>query len=81
MAILLGANAVWNWLFFRERDLWISTIFYVPYVTVALALAFVLFRVRSPLFRWYLLYLAYLVYAAWWGIRLWRLNDHVSQVG
>jgi tryptophan-rich sensory protein len=43
VAILLGANATWNWLFFRERDLWLSTIFYVPYAAVALTLAFVLF--------------------------------------
>ena len=34
VAILLGANATWNWLFFRERDLWLSTIFYVPYAAV-----------------------------------------------
>lgn len=75
VATLLGANATWNWLFFRERDLWLSTIFYVPYAAVALTLGFVLHRLRSPLFHWYLLYVAYLAYAAWWGIRLWRLND------
>lgn len=74
VAILLGANATWNWLFFRERDLWLSTIIYVPYAAVALTLAFVLFRLRSPLFYWYLLYVAYLAYAAYWGISLWRLN-------
>jgi tryptophan-rich sensory protein len=77
VAILLGANATWNWLFFRERDLWLSTIFYVPYAAVALTLAFVLFRLRSRLFYWYLLYVAYLAYAAWWGISLWRLNADV----
>ena len=74
VALLLAANATWNWFFFRERDLWLSTVFYAPYAAVALTLAFVLFRLRSPLFGWYLLYVAYLAYAGWWGIRLWRLN-------
>jgi translocator protein len=77
VAILLAANATWNWLFFRERDLWLSTVFYAPYAAVALTLAFALFRLRSPLFYWYLLYVAYLAYAAWWGISLWRLNADV----
>ena len=74
VTILLAANVTWNWLFFRERELWLSTVFFVPYAAVALTLAVVLFRLRSPLFSWYLLYIAYLVYAAWWGISLWRLN-------
>jgi tryptophan-rich sensory protein len=74
VTILLAANATWNWLFFRERELWLSTAFFAPYAAVALTLAVVLFRLRSPMFRWYLLYLAYLAYAAWWGISLWRLN-------
>jgi translocator protein len=81
VAILLAANATWNWLFFRERDLWLSTVFLAPYTAVALTLAFVLFRLRSPLFSWYLLYVAYLLYAAWWGISLWRLNADVSWAG
>ncbi|MGH7589502.1 MAG: tryptophan-rich sensory protein [Gemmatimonadota bacterium] len=74
VTILLAANATWNWLFFRERELWLSTAFFAPYGAVALTLAVVLFRLRSPLFSWYLLYMAYLAYAAWWGISLWRLN-------
>jgi benzodiazapine receptor len=77
VAILLATNATWNWLFFRERDLWLSTIFAAPYDAVALTLALVLFRLRSPLFYWYLLYVAYLAYAAWWGISLWHLNPDV----
>jgi tryptophan-rich sensory protein len=74
VTILLAANVTWNWLFFREKELWLSTVFFAPYAAVALALAVVIFRLRSPLFSWYLLYLVYLTYAAWWGINLWRLN-------
>jgi translocator protein len=77
VAILLAANATWNWLFFRERELWLSTVFFAPYAALAITLALVLFRLRSPLFSWYLLYVAYLAYAAWWGISLWRLNADV----
>ncbi|MGQ0570856.1 MAG: tryptophan-rich sensory protein [Armatimonadota bacterium] len=81
VAILLAANDTWNWLFFREKDLWHSTVFGAPYAAVALTLAFVLYRLRSPLFFWYSVYVAYLIYATWWGISLWRLNADVSKVG
>lgn len=74
VALLLCANAVWNWFFFREKDLWLSTVFYLPYGAAAVTLAVVLFRLRSPLSFWYLLYVVYLAYAGWWGIGLWRLN-------
>ena len=67
VAILLAANATWNWLFFRERELWLRTVLYSPYAAVAITHALVLFRLCSPLFSWYLFYVAYLAYAAWWG--------------
>lgn len=73
-AVLLGANAAWNWVFFRKKDLWLSLVLFVPYVLAALALALVLYRLRSPLYAWYLLYIGYLAYATWWGISVWRLN-------
>jgi tryptophan-rich sensory protein len=74
-ALLLTANAIWNWLFFRKKDLRISFVFFFPYFLAALTLAAVLVRVDSPLPRWYALYLVYLVYAACWVWRVWRLND------
>jgi tryptophan-rich sensory protein len=81
VAVLLAANAAWNWVFFRKRDLWLSFIFFVPYILVALTLALALFRARSPLFSWYLLYIGYLVYATWWGYGVWRLNRLSRQAG
>jgi translocator protein len=80
-AALLLANAGWNWIFFRRKDLRLSFLFFAPYLLLALALAPVLFRVRSPVSRWYLFYLAYLGYAAWWGYSVWRLNRDSSQIG
>lgn len=75
---LLGAlmlvNAGWGLLFFRLRDLRLSFLAFPPYGLLALALAAALARVDPPA-AWILLpYLLYLVYATWWGYRLWRLN-------
>lgn len=73
-ASLLLANAGWNWVFFRERDLWLSMILYVPYALAALALAVVLARLGSAMLPWFLVYLAYFGYGMWWIYRVWRLN-------
>jgi tryptophan-rich sensory protein len=77
--LLLIANASWNWIFFRKKDLWLSFVFFVPYWLLSLMLAGVLHRIRSPLLGWYTLYAAYLLYASWWGYRVWRLNGGASQ--
>ena len=72
-------NVSWNWIFFRKKDLWLSFVFFVLYLLLAFALAGVLHRIRNPFSGWYALYLAYLVYATWWGYRVWRLNRGSSQ--
>src|SRR6266567_2805611 len=72
-AVMLAANATWNWVFFRKQDCWLSFVFFVPYLLLAVALAVVLYRIRNPFFGWYAVYLAYLVYATWWGHRVWDL--------
>ena len=77
--VLLVANAAWNWIFFRSRNLWLSFVFFAPYLVLAIALAAVLHRIRSPLLCWYLLYVGYLMYASWWGYRVWRLNSRSSR--
>ena len=78
---LLIANASWNWVFFRKKDLWLSFVFFAPYLLLAFALAGVLYRIHNPLAGWYTLYPAYLVYATCWGYRVWRLNSDSSQNG
>ena len=78
-ALLLIANASWNWIFFRKKDLWLSFVFFVPYLVLAFTFAGVLHRIRNPLSGWYALYPAYLAYATWWGYRVWRLNRGSSQ--
>ncbi len=81
VAVLLAANAVWNWLFFRRKDLWISFAFSVPYALLAITLAWVLFRIGSQMAGWYLLYIIYLAYGTWWGYGVWRLNRPSQQPG
>jgi len=76
---LLVANASWNWIFFRKKNLRLSYFFFVPYLLVALMLAAVFQRIRSQVLGWYSLYLAYLVYATWWARGVWHLNRDSSQ--
>lgn len=74
VAVLLGANAAWNWVFFRKRDLWLSVVLSALYILATIALAIALFRLRNPLAGWLLVYVAYLAYSTWWVYSVWRLN-------
>ncbi len=74
IGILLVANAGWNWIFFRKRDLRVSFLFFIPYLLLALTLAVLLAAMQHPLANAYLVYMAYLGYATWWGWQVWRLN-------
>jgi tryptophan-rich sensory protein len=74
LVLVLLANAFWSILFFRWRDLRASFIAFIPYA--ALVAALVLLLIRSYPFGAVLFtcYSAYLIYATWWGYRLWLLN-------
>jgi translocator protein len=74
LVLVLLANAFWSILFFRWRDLRASFIAFIPYA--ALVAALVLSLVRSYPFGavLFMCYCAYLLYATWWGYRLWLLN-------
>ena len=74
LILILLANALWSILFFRWRDLRASFIAFIPYA--ALVAALVVSLVRSYPFGAVLFscYCAYLLYATWWGYRLWLLN-------
>lgn len=74
LGLILLANALWNVLFFRQRDLRASSLAFIPYallVGILVALLIRIYPVGAALFGGYGLYLCY---AAWWGYRLWRLN-------
>jgi len=74
LTLVLLSNALWSVLFFRWRDLRASFVAFIPYALVVAALVALLswnYPVGSALF---LCYCVYLVYATWWGYRLWLLN-------
>lgn len=73
--ILMAANAAFNFIFFRRRNLFASFVCFLPYSAIAIALfiqLLLLDRLASALFAPYLLYF---VYATVWGYQLWRLNN------
>jgi tryptophan-rich sensory protein len=74
LILVLLANAFWNVLFFRWRDLRASFIAFIPYVGLVAVLVTLLVQVYP--FGAILLscYCIYLIYATRWGYRLWRLN-------
>jgi tryptophan-rich sensory protein len=72
--VLLLANALWNVLFFRWRNLRASFIAFVPYAILVAALVIVLaetYPLGAILLSFYCIYL---IYATRWGYHLWRLN-------
>jgi tryptophan-rich sensory protein len=75
LLLMMLANAFWNFVFFRLRSLRYSFIAFLPYGLLVLVLGCI--WIRTKLVEGWLLvpYLGYLIGAAWWSYRLWRLND------
>lgn len=74
LIVVLLANALWSVLFFRRRDLRASFIAFIPYAVVVAALVVSLSRIYLLGAVLFICYCLYLLYAAWWGYRLWLLN-------
>jgi len=76
--MLLGSfmliNAVWNYFFFRTRNLFHAFLIGLPYALIALVLFFLLLRFDRVAAFCFLPYLFYLIYATALGYRLWKLN-------
>jgi tryptophan-rich sensory protein len=72
--LVLAANASWSVLFFRRGDLKASFIAFVPYSVVVVALVLSLSRIYPLGAALFICYCIYVLYAAWWGYRLWLLN-------
>lgn len=76
---LLGAimfiNALWNYFFFRTRNLFHAFLLGFPYSAIALSLFFLLLLRVDRMAAWcFLPYILYLFYASVWGYRIWKLN-------
>lgn len=74
LLVLMTVNVLWNFVFFRRKDLHASYFGLWPYLGVALALLVTLW-LSDPATAWiFLPYVVYLGYAVWWCHRLWTLN-------
>lgn len=76
---LIGAfmftNALWNYFFFRTRNLFQAYLLGLPYSAVAISLFLMLLLRLDRLAAWCLLpYIPYLFYGNFWGYRIWKLN-------
>jgi tryptophan-rich sensory protein len=72
-AIML-INALWNYFFFRTRNLFHAFVIGFPYALLALALFPILLSLDRVAAFCLLPYLFYLIYASALGYRLWKLN-------
>jgi translocator protein len=75
---MMGTNAIWNYVFFRAQNLFLSFFAFIPYPVLAIAL-FVCLLQFEPMAAWmFLPYLAYLNYAALVCYKYWKLNENLS---
>ncbi len=77
--VLVGAimfiNALWNYFFFRTRNLFHAYLLGLPYGAIAISLFFLLLLRLDRMAAWCLLpYILYLFYGNLWGYRIWKLN-------
>ena len=76
---LVGAivfiNALWNYFFFRTRNLFHAYLLGLPYGVIAISLFLLLLLRLDRMAAWCLLpYILYLFYGSIWGYRIWKLN-------
>jgi len=76
---LVGAimfiNALWNYFFFRTRNLFHAYLLGLPYGVIAISLFLLLLLRLDRMAAWCLLpYILYLFYASIWGYRIWKLS-------
>ncbi len=72
---LMFINALWNYFFFRTRNLFHAYLISLPYALIAFALFLLLLRLDRPAAFCLVPYLVYLFYAGWFGYRVWKLNS------
>ena len=71
---LMFINALWNYFFFRTRNLFHAFVIGFPYALVALALFGLLLRLDRIAALCLLPYVLYLFYAGAFGYQIWKLN-------
>jgi tryptophan-rich sensory protein len=71
---IMFVNALWNYFFFRTRNLFHAYVVGLLYSVLAVVLSGTLLRADPPAAWLFLPYLLYLFYANAFGYRVWRLN-------
>ncbi len=72
---IMFVNALWNYFFFRTRNLFHAYVIGVCYTASTLALfLLLLMRVDRTAAGYLFPYILYLIYANAWGYRIWKLN-------
>jgi len=72
---MMFINALWNYFFFRTRNLFHAYLLGIPYSVIAISLFLLLLLRLDHIAAWCLLpYLLYLFYGNFWGYRIWKLN-------
>jgi tryptophan-rich sensory protein len=72
---VMTANAAWNFIFFRRRNLRLSFYFFLPYTILVVVLVCALSRLDWVGAVIFAIYLVYLPYALIWSHRIWKLNQ------
>jgi len=71
---IMFINALWNYFFFRTRNLFHAFIIGLPYAVLAIILFGILLRLDRVSAWSFLPYVVYLVYASRFGYLVWTLN-------
>ena len=82
LAVLGGimfVNALWNYYFFRTRNLFHAFVLGLPYAPATIILFVILLDLDRTAAWWLLPYILYLPYAAILGYRMWKLNPPESK--
>jgi tryptophan-rich sensory protein len=75
---MMIVNALWNYIFFRARNLFLSFIVASLFPVTDIALFICLIQL-DKVAAWSLIpYLLYRVYALWWGYGLWKINGQAA---
>jgi tryptophan-rich sensory protein len=72
---VMTANAAWNFIFFRRRNLGLSFYFFLPYTMLVAVLVYALSLLDWVSAMIFAIYLMYLPYALIWSHRTWKLNQ------
>ena len=74
LGCLMFINALWNYFFFRTRNLFHAYVIGFPYALIAVVLFILLLRLDRPAAFCLLPYLLYLFFAGTFGYHVWKLN-------